>query len=111
MPAFLRTLRSLRRTSDAPYWQIDCHGDYRLRDFLRVGARGDRELLEAVRAEFMPLLPRAALPPLPDFGCSTFVVRTPDGRALFGRNFDLDKRGRMTTPSRAAGSPRASRPS
>ena len=89
----VRTLLSLRRPDpDAACWTLDVHGDYRLDRVLARGARNERELLEAVRAEFAPLLPRAALPPLPDFGCSTFVARTPDGRTLFGRNFDLDLR-------------------
>ena len=89
----VRTLLSLRRPDpDAACWTLDVHGDYRLDRVLARGARDERELLEAVRAEFLPLLPRAALPPLPDFGCSTFVARTPDGRALFGRNFDLEPR-------------------
>ena len=89
----VRTLLSLRRPDpDAACWTLDVHGDYRLDRVLARGARDERELLEAVRAEFAPLLPRAALPPLPDFGCSTFVARTPDGRALFGRNFDLEPR-------------------
>ena len=89
----VRTLLSLRRPDpDAACWTLDVHGDYRLDRVLARGARDERELLEAVRAEFAPLLPRSALPPLPDFGCSTFVARTPDGRALFGRNFDLELR-------------------
>ena len=89
----VRTLLSLRRPDpDAACWTLDVHGDYRLDRVLARGARNERELLEAVRAEFAPLLSRAALPPLPDFGCSTFVARTPDGHALFGRNFDLEPR-------------------
>ena len=89
----VRTLLSLRRPDpDAACWTLDVHGDYRLDQMLARGARNERELLEAARAEFMPLLPRSALPPLPDFGCSTFIARTPDGRALFGRNFDLEPR-------------------
>ncbi len=41
----LRTLRSLRRHGGAPFWTLDVHGDYRLRDFLRAGARNEREIL------------------------------------------------------------------
>lgn len=86
----LRTLRSLRRPGDAPYWRIDCHGDYRLRDFLRVGARSERELLLFLKRTFLPWIP-LPLPHVPEFGCSTFAARTPDGRALLGRNFDLNR--------------------
>ena len=86
----LRTLRSLRRPGDALYWQIDCHGDYRLRDFLRVGARSERELLLFLKRTFLPWVP-LPLPRVPEFGCSTFATRTPDGHALFGRNFDLNR--------------------
>ena len=37
MTEALRTLRSLRRHGGAPFWTLDVHGDYRLRDFLRAG--------------------------------------------------------------------------
>lgn len=86
----LRTLRSLRRPGDGLYWQINCFGDYRLRDFLAVGARNERELLRFLKRTFLPWVP-LPMPRVPDFGCSTFTARTPDGHVLFGRNFDLNQ--------------------
>lgn len=86
----LRTLRSLRRPGDGLYWQIDCFGDYRLRDFLAVGARNERELLRFLKRTFLPWVP-LPMPRVPDFGCSTFTARTPEGHVLFGRSFDLNQ--------------------
>ena len=85
-----RTLRSRRRPGDGLYWQIDCFGDYRLRDFLAVGARSERELLRFLKRTFLPWVP-LPMPRVPDFGCSTFTARTPGGHVLFGRNFDLNQ--------------------
>lgn len=90
MTEALRTLRSLRRHDDAPFWTLDVHGDYRLRDFLRAGARNEREILLFLKRTFLPWVP-LPLPRVPEFGCSTFAARTPDGRPLLGRNFDLNR--------------------
>ena len=86
----LRTLRSLRRRESALFWTLDVQGDYRLRDFLRDGARNEREILLFFKRTFLPWIP-LPLPRVPEFGCSTFAARTPDGRVLFGRNFDLNR--------------------
>ena len=77
MPS-LQTLRSLRRPGGGLYWQIDCFGDYRFRDFLAVGARNERELLRFLKRTFLPWVP-LPMPRVPDFGCSTFTARTPEG--------------------------------
>lgn len=77
-----------------------CHtGDYGFDEFLlKGGASSDKEvvsfltenLLAGVELEFADEL----------FGCSTMAVRTPDGKSLFGRNFDWNHCESMVVLSR-----------
>ncbi len=63
-------------------------GGYGLDDFLeRGGASSDAQVVEFLRTYL-----GGAAPPLrtEGFGCSTLSVPSPEGHALFGRNFDWD---------------------
>lgn len=86
----LRTIRSLQRQGKSLWWTLDYRADYRLEAFLRRGARNERDLLRFLKETFLPYVP-LPMPRVPDFGCSTFVARTPEGHVLFGRNFDLNQ--------------------
>ena len=81
------TAASVRKLEDGLY-SMEYKGDYRLDDFLEQGgAVCDLAVAEFVIQDvFHGLLPidlRSG-----SFGCSTISARTPEGEAVFGRNFD-----------------------
>lgn len=83
----IRTAASVKKLEDGLY-SMEYKGDYRLDLFLEQGGAAD-DLAVAefvVRDVFHGLLPidlRGT-----SFGCSTISARTPEGQAVFGRNFD-----------------------
>lgn len=83
----IRTAASVKKLEDGLY-SMEYKGDYRLDLFLEQGGAAD-DLAVAefvIRDVFHGLLPidlRGT-----SFGCSTISTRTPEGQAVFGRNFD-----------------------
>lgn len=83
----IRTAASVKKLEDGLY-SMEYKGDYRFNDFLEQGgAFDDLAVAEFVIQDvFHGLLPidlRGGT-----FGCSTISARTPEGEAVFGRNFD-----------------------
>ncbi len=83
----LRTLGTLERVGDTSLFTMDYIGDYGFDDFLETGAATDPELINFIAGRLLKGLPMEF--DLPDLGCSTFAVETPEGEHLFGRNFDM----------------------
>ena len=84
----IATVASIRKVNDYPMYTMDYDGDYGIDEFLeRGGASNDAELIEFVVQHLMKGLPITI--ELPDLACSTFNATTPEGEAIFGRNFDL----------------------
>lgn len=83
----LRTLGTLQRVGDTSLFTMDYIGDYGFDDFLETGASTDPELINFIAGRLLKGLPMEF--DLPDLGCSTFAVETPEGEHLFGRNFDM----------------------
>lgn len=83
----LRTLGTLERVGDTSLFTMDYIGDYGFDDFLQTGASTDGELVGFIAQKLLKGLPMDF--DLPDLGCSTFAARTPEGDAIFGRNFDM----------------------
>lgn len=82
------TVASIRKVNDYPMYTMDYDGDYGIDEFLEQGgASNDAELIEFVVQHLMKGLPITI--ELPDLACSTFNATTPEGEAIFGRNFDL----------------------
>ena len=111
----LTTLGSIQKVDDYPLYTMTYDGDYGMDEFLEQGgASNDSELIEFVIQRIMKGLPITI--DLPDLACSTFNATTPEGDALFGRNFDLEYSPGMlvrTTPrgrlrERLDGQPRLS---
>lgn len=87
--AELKTLGSIEKVDDYPLYTMDYAGDYGIDEFLaQGGASNDRELIDFVVSRLLKGLPIEI--ELPNLACSTFNATTPEGDALFGRNFDLD---------------------
>lgn len=65
-------------------------GDYWFDDFLRQGgALNDAGVIEFLKGQ-MQLGTASPVFRTNGFGCSTLAVKSPDGEALFGRNFDWE---------------------
>lgn len=84
----IATVASIRKVNGYPMYTMDYDGDYGIDEFLEQGgASNDAELIEFVVQHLMKGLPITI--ELPDLACSTFNATTPEGEAIFGRNFDL----------------------
>lgn len=86
--AELRTLNTIERVDDTDLFTMTYLGDYGLDDFLaQGGTSNDNELLDFLMQKLLKGLPLRF--DIPDLGCSTFAAETPEGDAIFGRNFDM----------------------
>ena len=85
----IKTVLSVEKVDDYPLYTMDYDGDYGMDKFLaQGGASNDQELIDFVVKNLLKGLPIKI--DLPDLACSTFNATTPEGDAVFGRNFDLE---------------------
>ncbi|MGL5675608.1 MAG: C45 family autoproteolytic acyltransferase/hydrolase [Cellulosilyticaceae bacterium] len=84
----LKTLGSIERINDYPMYTMTYAGDYAFDDYLKIGAATDEEVLDFIIKTLLKGIPIEI--ELPNLGCSTMNAKTPEGDALFGRNFDLN---------------------
>lgn len=83
------SLSSIKKIDNYPLYTMDYTADYGLDDFLKQGAKNDRELVEFVVKHVMKGLPLNIK--IPKLGCSTFLAKNKsDTGYLFGRNFDMN---------------------
>lgn len=85
--AEFRTLNSIQRVGDTSLFTMEYKGDYGFDEFLKTGASSDSQLVAFITKRLLKGFPMNF--DLPDLGCSTFAVTSPEGDALFGRNFDM----------------------
>ncbi len=85
--AEFRTLKSIQRVCDTSLFTMEYKGDYGFDDFLETGASSDSQLVAFITKRLLKGFPMEF--DLPDLGCSTFAATSPQGDALFGRNFDM----------------------
>ncbi len=83
----IRTATSVKRLEDGLYF-MEYKGDYNLDGFLEQGGASDdlavaEFVIQDVFHGLLPIDLRGS-----SFGCSTISARTPEGDAVFGRNFD-----------------------
>ncbi len=83
----IRTAASVKRLEDGLYF-MEYKGDYNLDGFLEQGGASDdlavaEFVIQDVFHGLLPIDLRGS-----SFGCSTISARTPEGDAVFGRNFD-----------------------
>ena len=77
--------------NSGPVYEMDMVGDYYFLDFLENGgASNDQELIDHIvdnmTKGIIPITIKA-----PTIGCSSFTAVTPEGKRLFGRNYDFTK--------------------
>lgn len=85
----IKTVASIKKLDSYPLYEMTYDGDYGIDEFLaQGGASNDGELIDFVIHRLMKGLPVKI--ELPDLACATFNATTPEGDALFGRNFDLE---------------------
>lgn len=88
----LQAAMTIRKLEDG-LWSMEYKGDYGLDKFLEQGgAKSDSELGDYIAS----FLSRGFWKPDTSFaggqyGCSTLAVHSPEGAALFGRNFDWEE--------------------
>ena len=83
----LLTLRTMERVGDTQLFTMTYRGDYGFDTFLEQGASSDAELVQFIVDQLTNGIPLEF--ELPDLGCSTFAAQTPEGDAIFARNFDM----------------------
>ena len=83
----LVTLASLRQVDAHPLYTMTYAGDYGFDDFLKTGAKNDRDIERFI----MRRLLRGVQINLgiADAGCSVFSARNEKGEAIYARNFDF----------------------
>lgn len=81
----IRTMSSVTEVSDGLY-KMTCHYDYKCDKFLNADIGNIDEFIEWAAKEHFFGLPIEI--DAENFGCSAFTAETPDGKRLFGRNFD-----------------------
>lgn len=79
---------TLRDIKDGHLYTMDYTADYKPDELMaRGGAKSNADLMAKIFSSLLDL-PAAAPGKAPDFGCSAFCVKSPDGDILVGRNFD-----------------------
>ena len=81
-----KTLSSLTRLGDGIYF-MDCYNDYKVDDYLNANIK-DVEQFDIWMTE--NLTHGVPTGDIPEIGCSSFAVSSPDGNHLFGRNYELN---------------------
>lgn len=86
----IKTINSIEKVDEYGFYTMEYYGDYGFDEFLKAGAKSDAEVGEYAVKFLMKGLPvDYTLPDLSDIACSTFNAKTPDGKNVYGRNFDL----------------------
>ncbi len=92
----ISTIMSIKKIDEYGLYEIHMQNDYALDELVAAGgASTDSELTNFLIGEILQGLPITFN--IPDFGCSTFLAHTPEGDAIFGRNYDLDPVPSMVT--------------
>ncbi len=83
-----RTMASITEVSDG-FYTMHCRYDYDCDDFLAADISNIEDLIRWIEKKHLFGI---SIPIDPDnFGCCGFAAATPNGKHLFGRNFDYDE--------------------
>lgn len=83
----LRSLATLKAIDDYPMYQMTYYGDYGFDEFLKVGAKSDRDIEKFVTNRLLKGLPIHIN--VAGAGCTAFVTKSDKGDTILARNFDF----------------------
>ncbi len=83
----LYSLASLNKIDTYGMFQMTYYGDYGFDDFLKVGAKSDREMERIITKRLLKGMPINF--GVTGDGCTAFVTKNEQGEVIYGRNFDF----------------------
>lgn len=83
----LKTLNSLKRIDDYPFYKMVYNGDYGFDEFLNVGASSDKDIEKFVINRLLKGIDIDLN--ISSAGCTAFTTKNDKGEQIFGRNFDF----------------------
>ncbi len=84
----LKTLSSLRKINDYPFYTMTYEGDYGFDEFLTVGATSDADIEKFVMKRLLKGINIDLH--IVEGGCTAFTAKNNHDQQIFGRNFDFD---------------------
>jgi hypothetical protein len=81
------TLLSLHQENSYPFYTMSYEGDYGFDDFLKQGAKSDKDIENFVTARLLKGIPIKFN--VAEGGCSAFAAKNENGESVYGRNFDF----------------------
>ncbi|MEE0866663.1 MAG: C45 family peptidase [Clostridia bacterium] len=84
----LKTLFSLKKLDDYGMYSMKYSADYGFDEFLKQGAKSDKDIEAFVTKRLLKGLPIKIS--VTDSGCTAFVVKNEDSDIIFARNFDFE---------------------
>ncbi|AKN33850.1 choloylglycine hydrolase [Clostridium carboxidivorans P7] len=83
----LKSLASLKVIDNYPMYEMTYYGDYGFDEFLKVGAKSDRDIEKFVTKRLLKGIPININ--VTGAGCTAFVTKDDKGDTIFARNFDF----------------------
>lgn len=83
----IRSLCSLKKIDDYGMYQMTYYGDYGFDEFLKTGAKSDKDIEKFVTKRLLKGLPININ--VEKGGCTAFVTRNEKDEIIYGRNFDF----------------------
>ncbi|WP_066496185.1 linear amide C-N hydrolase [Abyssisolibacter fermentans] len=83
----LKTLSSLEKVDEYPFYTMTYEGDYGFDDFLNIGASSDKDIEKYVIKRLLKGIDIDLN--ISSAGCTAFTTQNNNGKQIFGRNFDF----------------------
>lgn len=88
-----QTMHSIARVSDYEdgynLYRMDVQYAYNLENLLQYGIEDNQSMLDAILKESLPFLPVHIR--VPNFGCTSFTLKTEEENVYMGRNYDFKR--------------------
>lgn len=84
----IRSLTSLKKLDTHPFYSMTYSGDYGFDDFLKVGAKSDRDIERFVIKRILKGIEIDLN--ISSAGCTAFTAANKSGERIYARNFDFD---------------------
>lgn len=86
----LESVMSLKKVDDYPLYTMQYYGDYHFNEFLKKGAKDDKELEEFIMKSLTACGNTPDSRGIKGAACSAFSCVNTNNETIFGRNFDFD---------------------